>query len=84
MCERDLPPDLGCDLPPEGWWCSRPPDHEGPCAARRVPRMPSGTIELHGRVRRKEIRRLKRDLRRLYRGGAAALTVLVEEEHTDG
>jgi len=24
----------GCELPPEGWWCSREPGHEGPCAAR--------------------------------------------------
>lgn len=23
-----------CTLPPEGWWCSRTPGHEGPCAAR--------------------------------------------------
>lgn len=23
----------GCDRPPEGWRCSRPKDHEGPCAA---------------------------------------------------
>lgn len=26
--------DLGCELPPEGWWCSREPGHDGPCAAR--------------------------------------------------
>ena len=26
---------LECDVPPEGWWCSRDPGHEGPCAARR-------------------------------------------------
>jgi hypothetical protein len=29
-----LPPNLGCKLPPSGWWCSREPGHEGPCAAR--------------------------------------------------
>lgn len=23
-----------CTLPPPGWWCSRNPRHEGPCAAR--------------------------------------------------
>jgi hypothetical protein len=23
-----------CPLPPPGWWCSREPGHEGPCAAR--------------------------------------------------
>jgi hypothetical protein len=23
-----------CTVPPEGWWCSREPGHEGPCAAR--------------------------------------------------
>ena len=23
-----------CEVPPEGWWCSRLPKHEGPCAAR--------------------------------------------------
>lgn len=30
------PPDLGCTLPPEGWYCSRAPGHDGPCAARTV------------------------------------------------
>jgi hypothetical protein len=29
-----LPPNLGCKLPPPGWWCSREPGHDGPCAAR--------------------------------------------------
>lgn len=29
--------DLGrCSVPPEGWWCSRQPGHEGPCATRPV------------------------------------------------
>lgn len=23
-----------CTIPPSGWWCSRKPGHEGPCAAR--------------------------------------------------
>jgi|SRR5882672_8533445 len=23
-----------CNRPPAGWWCSREPDHDGPCAAR--------------------------------------------------
>lgn len=23
-----------CTIPPQGWWCSRTPGHEGPCAAR--------------------------------------------------
>ena len=23
-----------CHAPPPGWWCSRHPGHEGPCAAR--------------------------------------------------
>lgn len=23
-----------CTIPPPGWWCSRGPGHEGPCAAR--------------------------------------------------
>lgn len=27
------PPDLGCQQPPDGWYCSREPGHEGPCAA---------------------------------------------------
>lgn len=31
-----LPPDLGCPLPPPGWYCSREPGHEGPCPARRT------------------------------------------------
>lgn len=25
-----------CKVPPEGWWCSREPGHDGPCAARPV------------------------------------------------
>jgi hypothetical protein len=25
-----------CQLPPDGWWCSREPGHEGPCAARPI------------------------------------------------
>jgi len=25
-----------CQNPPDGWWCSRPLGHEGPCAAREV------------------------------------------------
>jgi hypothetical protein len=29
------PPDLGCRVPPAGWWCSREPGHSGPCAARQ-------------------------------------------------
>jgi hypothetical protein len=28
------PPWQGCEVPPDGWWCSREPGHEGPCAAR--------------------------------------------------
>lgn len=30
-----------CEVPPEGWWCSRPPDHPGPCAARPYTRSPA-------------------------------------------
>lgn len=26
--------DPPCDRPPEGWWCSRGRNHDGPCAAR--------------------------------------------------
>lgn len=25
-----------CKLPPPGWWCSRVPGHDGPCAAYRI------------------------------------------------
>lgn len=25
---------LGCDVPPEGWWCSREKGHDGACAVR--------------------------------------------------
>lgn len=28
------PIDQGCRVPPPGWWCSRTPGHDGPCAAR--------------------------------------------------
>lgn len=31
-------PDLGCDMAPAGWYCSREPGHDGPCAARPVTR----------------------------------------------
>ena len=26
-------PDQGCKLPPDGWYCSLEPGHDGPCAA---------------------------------------------------
>ena len=26
-----------CNRPPDGWWCSRKPGHDGPCAARPRP-----------------------------------------------
>lgn len=32
----DRPPNQGCKLPPSGWYCSREPGHQGPCAARQV------------------------------------------------
>lgn len=32
----DFARNYGCPLPPPGWWCSRTPGHEGPCAARPV------------------------------------------------
>jgi hypothetical protein len=32
-----LPEHGGCASPPRGWWCSRPPGHDGPCAARPAP-----------------------------------------------
>lgn len=39
-------PWLGCDVPPEGWWCSREKGHEPPCAARlgahSTERLPEG------------------------------------------
>jgi hypothetical protein len=28
--------DQGCTLPPPGWWCSREPGHDNPCAARPI------------------------------------------------
>jgi hypothetical protein len=40
--EGSMPPDQWCKVPPPGWWCSRDPGHEGPCAARPK-RSPSGT-----------------------------------------
>lgn len=30
------PSEEMCDHPPYGWWCSRTPGHEGPCAAREI------------------------------------------------
>lgn len=42
------PDDQGCPLPPDGWWCSRKPGHEGPCAAR--PRLPFGMPLDCGRI----------------------------------
>ncbi len=32
------PSPAACKIPPSGWWCSRSAGHEGPCAARMVPR----------------------------------------------
>lgn len=33
-----LPLWRGCRKPPHGWYCSRVQGHEGPCAARAVPK----------------------------------------------
>lgn len=33
-----------CPIPPPGWYCSRTPGHEGPCAARVAP--PTGFAKL--------------------------------------
>jgi hypothetical protein len=42
-----------CEVPPAGWWCSRVPVHDGPCAAREA--------AWHLRKRRREwIRRMLR------------------------
>ncbi len=30
----DHPLRTRCEVPPQGWWCSREPGHDGPCAAR--------------------------------------------------
>lgn len=38
------PVDRGCEYPPPGWFCTREPGHEGPCAA-----WPAS--EMAGRVR---------------------------------
>jgi hypothetical protein len=35
-----------CPLPPEGWRCTRPPGHEGPCAAVPVPDRPRDPDEI--------------------------------------
>lgn len=48
---------LGCKLPPAGWWCSRAPGHEGPCAAR--PTSPAGCQE---RLYREEAASLRVEL----------------------
>lgn len=40
-----------CEVPPEGWWCSREPGHEGPCAARAVGEPAPSSIEPTIRVR---------------------------------
>ncbi len=29
-----------CTYPPAGWWCSFEADHDGPCAARPIPKRP--------------------------------------------
>lgn len=48
------PPQAGtCDRPPEGWYCSREKDHEGPC-----PTWPSdGTWHLLGHTKNIEVER---------------------------
>lgn len=30
------PEAAGCEVPPDGWWCSREAGHAGPCAARAI------------------------------------------------
>jgi hypothetical protein len=32
-CFYGLGEDQGCTVPPEGWYCTREPGHDGPCAA---------------------------------------------------
>lgn len=31
--EANSEQNVSCDLPPEGWYCTREKGHEGPCAA---------------------------------------------------
>jgi hypothetical protein len=51
------PPRLTCDVPPAGWYCTRRPGHEGPCAAvpepttgsyRDLPSEPGTVIDVLG------------------------------------
>ncbi len=35
-----------CNIPPEGWWCSRDKGHEGPCAARSTQEVNDRALEL--------------------------------------
>jgi hypothetical protein len=41
--------DKGCPLPPNDWWCSREPGHEGPCAAYPKQSAFIGTITISDR-----------------------------------
>lgn len=34
VCPASRLRQLQCRKPPAGWWCSREPGHDGPCAAR--------------------------------------------------
>lgn len=36
--------DLRCDVPPDGWWCSRERGHAGPCAARPIQAADDGPV----------------------------------------
>jgi len=53
---------MRCQLPPAGWFCTREPGHEGPCAAYAVPMYATGWASpILGRVYN-EVDKLRRDL----------------------
>lgn len=41
----NIPRYQGCNVPPTGWWCSREPNHEGPCAARPLNELPDSEAD---------------------------------------
>ena len=45
-------PQAGCTVPPEGWYCTRAPRHDGPCAARPIAQQAaaSGALEKSARA----------------------------------
>lgn len=52
----------GCNVPPAGWWCSREPNHEGPCAARPLSDLDSAVDPIDVNETAENLGETRRDL----------------------